>query len=339
MTARTRSRLLFGAKIVVATVLIGWLIRSGALDFTALRMFVDRPVLLLANITMFALSVVFGTLRWTTLLRLADVKIPFGRALQLQLTALFFNVVIPGNVGGDVVKAVYAAREAAPAKRSTVFLIVFVERLLGLGGLVLVAGVMTILRGNALWQTPRLRELAMGVGLLALVTLIGPAIAVLLVRRSGDRLEQWTGGTTKIAKLLTQLVAAARLVSAGPKNLAIALGLSMGTHAMAMLLFTAITNAITGQGVALSAVATIYPLGIITMILPVSPAGIGVGHVAFDRLFSLIGLDHGATVFNVFLIGQIAPCLLGVIPYLALKREGSMPTEAPADQGTGGGSR
>lgn len=342
MTARTRSLLVFGVKAAVATALITWLIRSGSLDFKALRLFLDRPLLLVADLAMFTMGVVFGAWRWRELLKLADVRMPFGRAVQLQLTSLFFNTVIPGNVGGDLVKSAYAAREAVPAKRPTVFLIVFVERLLGLGGLVLVAGVMTVLRGNVLWQSPRLRELAMGVALLALVTLIGPAILVLIVRRSGDRLEAWTGGTTKIAKILNQLVAAARLVSAGPKRLAFALGLSMAMHAMAMLLFTTLTNAITNQNVALSAVATIYPLGIITMVLPVSPAGLGVGHVAFDRLFALVGLEHGATVFNVFIIGQMSPNLLGVLPYLALKREGALPTEVDAkapEQGDSGGSR
>lgn len=347
MTARTRSLVLFVAKAVVATALITWLIRSGALNFKALGLFLERPLLLVANMAMFTMGVVFGALRWCELLKLADVRMPFRRALQLQLTSLFFNTVIPGNVGGDLVKSVYASRQAAPAKRPAVFLIVFVERLLGLGGLVLVAGVMTVLRGHVLWQSPRLRELAMGVALLALITLVGPAILVLVVRRSGARLDQWTGGTTKLAKLLNQLVAATRLVSAGPKKLAFALGLSMAMHAMAMLLFTTLTNAITNQDVALSAVATIYPLGIITMILPVSPAGIGVGHVAFDRLFSLIGLEHGATVFNVFLIGQMSPNLLGVLPYLALKREGALPSDAgqdgdaakAPDPGDGGASR
>ena len=327
VTARTRSTLLLGAKATVATALITWLIRSGALDFKALGLFFERPVLLVADLAMFTFGLTFGALRWRLLLRLADVRMPFMRTLQLQLTSLFFNSVIPGNVGGDLVKSVYAARETVPAKRPTVFLIVFVERLLGLGGLVLFAGVTTILRGDVLFQNPRLRELAMGVALLAVITIVGPAVALIIVRRQGDRLDRWTGGTTKVAKLLNQLVAAARLVSAGPRYLLMTLGISMAMHAGAMLLFTTLTNAITQQGVSLSALATIYPLGIITVVLPVSPAGIGVGHVAFDRLFALIGLEGGATVFNVFLIGQMAPCLLGVIPYLALKREGTLPSQ------------
>lgn len=317
---------MFAAKVTVATVLIGWLLRSGVLDFRALRLFGDRPLLLVANLAVFMIGVGLGALRWRILLRLADVKMPFFRALQLQLTAVFFNAVVPGNVGGDFVKSAYAARSASPDRRPTVFLVVFVERLLGLGGLVLVAGITTVLRGNELWRNPRLRELAFGVGLLGVVTLLGPAVVVFVVRRAGDRLDFWTGGTSKLAGLLRHLVAAARLVSAGPQNLALALALSMGMHTAAILFFTSLTNAITHQGVALSAMATIFPLGIITMVVPVSPAGLGVGHVAFDRLFALIGLEGGATVFNVYVIGQMTPCLLGVIPYLALKREGSLPT-------------
>ena len=52
------------------------------------------------------------------------------------------------------------------------------------------------------------------------------------------------------------------------------------------------------------------------------------GHVAFDRLFALVGLTGGANVFNVFLISQGAPALLGVIPYLAMRRSAPPPRAA-----------
>ena len=50
------------------------------------------------------------------------------------------------------------------------------------------------------------------------------------------------------------------------------------------------------------------------------------GHVAFDKLFAIIGLHGGATVFNVYVIGVLVPCLIGVVPYLALRRSGTLPT-------------
>lgn len=328
LNPRLKSLAVFGAKVTVAAVLIGWLIRSGVLKMGALTIFVERPILLVADLMLFSFAVMTGTLRWRALLALAGAKIPLGRAIQLQLTALFFNVVIPGNVGGDVVKALYVAREEEASKRTAILLIVFVERLVGMGALVLVATCVGVVKGPLLWENPQLRQLALAVGFLGVCTLVGPALFVLAMRRAGDRLEAWTSGTTAIAKLAGRLVAAARLLSAGPKQLVLALSLSMLAHAGAMSFFTVLTRVITDEPVPFSSVATVFPLGILTMILPISPAGLGVGHVAFDRLFAMIGLHDGATVFNVYLIGQLAPCLLGVFPYLALKRSGKLDTDS-----------
>jgi uncharacterized protein (TIRG00374 family) len=327
MNPRVKSLAVFAAKVIVAAVLITWLIRSGVLKMGALSIFIERPILLVADLALFAFAVMTGTLRWRVLLSLAGAKIPLGRAIQLQLTALFFNVVIPGNVGGDVVKALYVAREEAPEKRTAILLIVFVERLVGLGALVLVASVVGVLRLPLLWANPQLRQLAIAVGFLGICTLVGPALFVLAMRRAGDRVEAWTSGTTPLAKLAGRLAAAARLLSSGPKQLLIALSLSMLAHAGSMTLFTVLTRVITEQDVPFSSVATVFPLGLLTLMLPISPAGLGVGHVAFDRLFSMIGLHDGATVFNVYLIGQLTPCLVGVFPYLTLKRSGKLPTE------------
>ncbi len=325
--SRMRERILFGGKVVVAAVLITWLVRSGSLDFKALDVFWHRPLLIAASIGLTLLGIVSGTLRWSVLLRLAGVRIPLGRAMQLQATAIFFNTAIPGNVGGDLVKSGYAAREAKPAMRPTVFVIVFVERLLGLAGLVIVAGIAILLRSSELGRDPQLRDLAIAVAALAAGAVLGPALFILFVRLSGPRLEAWTSGPSRFAKLAGHLVAAARLVSAGPKNLAIGLALSMALHALNMAFFTALTEAITGKDVPFSAVVSIFPFGILTLVLPISPGGIGVGHAAFNTLFKMIGIDGGASVFNAYLVAQIAPALLGVFPYLALKRSHALPTE------------
>jgi hypothetical protein len=323
--SRARALVVFAAKAVVATVLITWLVRGGSLEMGKLAILIERPSLLAFDLAVFAAQVVLGTLRYGALLTLAGVTAPFARLLQLQLTAVFFNAVVPGNIGGDVIKALYVARGAPASRRTTILLIVFVERLLGLAGLVVLAALVAGVNGPRLLESPLLRPLASVVLLLG-AGLVGGAVAfVLVMRRAGARLDAWTSGPSKVAKLLNQLVAAMRLLTSGPRSLALALAFSMAMHALGMALFTSLTEAITGQDVPYSSVASVFPLGVLTMILPISPAGVGVGHVAFDRLFSAIGLSGGANVFNVFLIGQIAPGLLGVFPYLALKRSGDLP--------------
>lgn len=329
MTPRAKNALLFAFKVALAVALIGWLVRGGALDFGKLRVLVDRPALLAATIGAFAFGIVMNGIRWGILLRLAGVSPSFGRIMQLQLTAVFFNVVVPGNVGGDVLKALYVARDAAPEKRTGIFLTVFADRLLGLGGLAVMAMVITIARGPVLWNDPLLRPMAAMVALLGAATVLGPAVLVLVMKTHGERVEKVLGGTSKIAKLLGQLVAALRLLSARPRALVLALGVAMLYHAVVMGYFTLLTNAVSGQDASYSTIATVFPLGLLTIVLPISPAGVGVGHVAFDKLFSAIGLRGGANVFNVFIIGQIAPCLVGAFAYLGLKREagGAIATE------------
>ncbi|MDB4939181.1 MAG: hypothetical protein JWP87_6153 [Labilithrix sp.] len=330
MSPRLKNLLSFALKVVVATVLITWLVRSGSLDMRALGLFFQRPQLLAGDLFVFGAGTVLGALRWRALLGLAGVRLPFLRLLQLHLTALFFNVVIPGNVGGDVVKALYVARDSAPEKRTTILLIVFIDRLMGLAGLVTMATLITVIRGPTLWANPLLRPLAGTVALLGVAVVLGPALLVVVMRRAGDRIEAWTSGTTRIAGLLGRLVAAMRLLSSKPANLFAALGFSMCLHFCAMGLFTMMTRSVGGFDVGFAEIATVFPLGILTMILPLSPSGLGVGHVAFDRLFAAIGLTGGATIFNVYLIGQIAPCLIGIFPYLALKREAAPPAlDAP----------
>ncbi len=319
--SRTKNAVLFVLKVAIAAALITWLVRGGALDFGKLRLLVDRPALLAATLGTFAFAIVMNGIRWRILLELAGVRTSLGRILQLQLTGVFFNVVVPGNVGGDVLKALYVARDAAPEKRTGIFLTVFADRLLGLGGLAVMAMVVTVARGPKLWNDPLLRPMALLVALLGAATVLGPAVLVLVMKRHGDRIEKILGGTSRIAKLLGQLVAALRLMSARPAALAGALGVAMAYHAVVMAYFTVLTGAVTGQDASYSTIATVFPLGLLTIVLPISPAGVGVGHVAFDKLFAAIGLTGGANVFNVFIIGQIAPCLVGVFAYLALKRE------------------
>jgi glycosyltransferase 2 family protein len=331
VSPRVRNGLLFGIKAVVAIALITWLVRSGSLDFKKLGLLFERPHLLALCLAQWAFSVAVNGNRWRVLLRIAGVDISFFKMLQLQLMGLFFAVVIPGNVGGDVIKSLYVARDASPEKRTSIFLVVFADRFLGLAGLVTIATIICAARGSEVFNDPQLGKPAAVTAVLAFGALAGPAVLLLAMRFAGARLEGFVSGEGRLAKILAQLVAALRLMSQQPGRLFYALALTMATHATAIAWVTILTRAATGQDASFSAIATVFPLGLLTVVIPISPAGMGVGHVAFDRLYAAIGLSGGATVFNIFLLGQMVPCLFGVIPYLLLRRSGDLPTtDAPA---------
>lgn len=66
--------------------------------------------------------------------------------------------------------------------------------------------------------------------------------------------------------------------------------------------------------------ATVFPLGMLTAALPIAPGGLGVGHVAFEQLFNMIGITGGANTFNLFVLSLLALNLIGVVPYLRMKK-------------------
>src|SRR6516165_290957 len=55
-------------------------------------------------------SIFITFLRWHILVRVIDPTIALRSSILLGLIGYFFNLVIPGSVGGDVIKAAYLAR-------------------------------------------------------------------------------------------------------------------------------------------------------------------------------------------------------------------------------------
>ena len=85
--------------------------------------------------------------------------------------------------------------------------------------------------------------------------------------------------------------------------------------------------------IALQDIYTFVPIGMIVTAIPLAPGGMGVGHVAFDKLFNFLSVSNGADLFNVFWITMMTINLLGLIPYLVLgkskKKQPQMSKKAP----------
>ena len=65
----------------------------------------------------------------------------------------------------------------------------------------------------------------------------------------------------------------------------------------------------------------LMPIGLITTAIPLAPSGIGIGHVAFESLYQLVGVAGGADIFNMYIVLQLAVYLTGGIPYFLYNSE------------------
>ena len=85
------------------------------------------------------------------------------------------------------------------------------------------------------------------------------------------------------------------------------------------------TNALLSDPVPIGKIASIFPVGVLSTACPYLQ-GLGVGHLAFERLFNMVGLTNGANIANAYMPLPLALNLVGVISYLRYKKE-------PVDQG------
>jgi len=100
-----------------------------------------QPGYLALSLALMGAILVLGVLRWHMILRVQGLHLPLGRTTEISLIAHFFNSFLLGSVGGDLLKAYYAARETHHKKTEAV-VTVAADRLIGLFSMLLLACVM-----------------------------------------------------------------------------------------------------------------------------------------------------------------------------------------------------
>jgi uncharacterized membrane protein YbhN (UPF0104 family) len=250
-------------------------------------------------------NLVIGAFRWRVLLSAyGAAAIPsFGRLVHAYYVGFFYNTYFPGGVGGDVVRGVLTRRAFGEAGATSSVAVVFVERILGLGGLLL------LVAGSTL-AAPRPGTEAVlpaaGLGLLAAGAVIG-AIA------GGRRLGGIAALPERIAGFLRGLPALER-----PVAFALALALSLVTHSFVALTGWCVLVGLHPDVGFLDAVIVV-PLSMATAFLPVSVGGLGVREAAFERLATgLLGVSTPDAVAAALLIDLTQFLVAGAGGLLAL---------------------
>jgi len=113
----------------------------------------------------FVSSLLIVGVRWWFLLRIQDIYIRLWEAIRLTFLGQFFNTVVPGTVGGDLVKAYYVFKHTP--KKGAVLVSVFVDRVLGLTELTLLATIMLVgilVSGKATLDDPNMHNSAVAIG-------------------------------------------------------------------------------------------------------------------------------------------------------------------------------
>lgn len=322
-------------KIMVAAGIIYWLSSQGKLNFEALKSLL-QPGPFLLGLALIAGTYFFATERWRVLLQTQGLELKTWPLIKLTMIGVFFNFAIPGGVGGDIVKAYYFYRDQKESK-SVALSSVLVDRILGLFTMTVMAFVVMIYDIQHILSVPILSRLFFLFSLL-LITFI---LTLYFLFTKNRFIQNWIhkiiAFLPKKEKFL-KLYTATQLYGHSTKKLFLVGFYSLIAQVL-MIFFLILAGEVSGlsDGVHWSTYFLVAPLGFMATAIPISPAGIGVGQVAFFFLFNnYLGRpsDLGPTTVTALQLMQIIFGFIGVIFYLQRKDKTTSISDVETEQPT-----
>ena len=301
------------AKVLVAVGLLIWLVKSGRLD---LHILFSRPLSVFHGFGLLVLlmGMVMQAWRWWWLLKVQKIGLSFQRTLGLVWIGRFLAMVLPGAVGGVMVRGYYVTREAPSAKIAGLSSIVL-DRSLGLYASFLLS---LAALGMTVWSSEPLTGPVRHVGVVTIMVVMGGSAAFLTL---------WLHPTRRLmlglvpGRFRPSLEGALAAYRDRSRCLLACFALSLAISVVAMGAFVLAGEAI-GTPVGWKQAFMVCPLVFVASALPISPGGIGVGETAASVLFARFGVETGATVLLTVRLWYLVLRLPGGLLYVFRARDG-----------------
>lgn len=309
-------------KVLFGVGIFAWMAASGKLNFAQIAKGLAHWPLMLAILGMSYCQIGICVWRWTMLLHAQDIPLSFRRAWGLTMIGVLFNVVIPGAVGGDLIKGYYITRATAGRKTHAATSIAM-DRVVGLIGLFFLSAVVVLANATEILHNPAMRPL----GALSVAGFAGGLAGLYAAVYAGERLSQWNF----LPRMLRDVFAALHEYRQQPGVVRKALALSVLNQALTCCSYYLALGSTGVTGLRMSQFFLIVPLGFVTAAVPISPAGIGVGQAAFFALFTVVAPSYasaGTDAYTVFQAMYILICLSGLFWYVAY-RHAELPPDTP----------
>ena len=282
----------------------------------------DVPLLAVAFGLYFS-GVLLAYLRWYLLVRALALPLGLLESVRLGLIGTLFNLVIPGAVGGDFVKAAYFLR-TIPGKKTQGGASVAIDRVMGLLGLF----ILSVAVGVAGWgrlDPPRRRLVIVAAGLaLAVSMLLAVGFTPWLFRGLVVRLES----RPRLAAALHELAIMGSAYRNRLGTVGLTLALALATHVLNVLAFYLVSRALFPSVPGLAEHFLIVPLVLFSTAIPLPFGALGVSEQVSYGLFRLVSYNGGGVAMMGFRLLQYTGCQFALAAYLTRPRDIVDPEQA-----------
>ena len=322
-----QNRLLRGvAQALFSLALLGWL-------FTRIDIAHLQEALLATNLALWAAGLaaaivawLLNTAKWQLLLRALHYPVPYMRLLGLNFIGMFYSIVLPGQVSGEVVKGFRLAQWGVPAGPTT--LTITLDRLTGLIAL----GVLGLL-GLLVAPPPFAYGLFFALSTLVVVAAVSP-IALLAMKLPEKQSQVSVANLNLLQRFIGQALESIAVYQRSPQVLALAL-----IQAIGFQMLVAMSNYLIalGVGVQVPPLSLLWIVSVVSLVsmLPLALGGLGLREGAYAFLLQQygvplsLGVSLSLAVFGVMLtLAVIGGMVEALWPRLART---TAPFAAPLD--------
>ncbi len=265
---------------------------------------------------------VLATARWQLLLRVQGIALSWLRALAIVIIGLFFNMFLPGLVGGDAVR-LYFVFKCAPRQKTRATLSVVMDRLLGLLSILFLAALTVALRFNWLKRSGATLHIAY---LVLALLVAGLVLVVLLFGAVGFGFLRKLPNSTPFRQTIMESGKALELYGTHFGVMLVAFAITIVSHLAYYLSFYCADRSLHAAGAKVASmmdVLSIMPLVNTVTALPISLGGVGVRETLFQELLGSLAHVPGAIAALAASLGFVIQAswgLIGAAAYLSSEK-------------------
>ena len=275
------------------------------------------PNVILA-VVLVGLNTAIAVWRWILLLKARGFAIPVGYGFSLYLIGMFFNYALPGSVSGDLVRGYYLVQDY-PGRKMDSILSVLIDRILGLYSFFILTIIAVAADLSFVMAHENIRLVA---GLTFLIFLGMTVFFVLCFSPAIYRLSHLDFLFRKIG-ILHRVMDGFQRFGENRRILILSVLVSLVGQFFCMFFFYEM-GVLLHEPVSWKAVLFAVPMGFVVTAVPIAPAGVGVGQVAFLYLFqtymnktTAFGAVNASRLFNWT---TAVWALIGVVFYLRRRK-------------------
>ena len=279
----------------------------------------DRWILI--AVFCYFIVITVSIVRWQLLLNAVNIHPGIRSVTRLTFIGYAFNMIIPGGVGGDIVKAYYVAR-GRNDKRTAAVTTIGLDRLLGLfsmflTGAISVSGLIIFYPDFIKSAEQKLFFNSIAILIICASVFMAAGLSIFLSRiLHQTSVIQWLINRAPGHSLINTVYSTIYSFRQNKKVLLKTISLSFVSQFAFIIAMFCIGSAAMESNIRFQHYLFLSPVSLILNAIPISPGGIGSGEYLVDWLFKSFGSQNGSEIMFILHAIFILVSLAGFIVYI-----------------------